>query len=55
MKIWFKRWPSGLRASTAPNIDREVARRAASRIIERSMGVTLDGISIKELIRDGRS
>ncbi len=34
--------------------DREKARRAAAAIRERRKGVTLGGISIKELINEGR-
>ena len=34
--------------------DREKARRAAEAIRERRKGVTLGGISIKELINEGR-
>ena len=40
--------------SAAPAIDREKARAAAARIIERSKGVTLGGLSIKDLINEGR-
>lgn len=35
-------------------VDREKARRAAESIRERRKGVTLGGISIKELINEGR-
>ena len=35
-------------------VDRTAAREAMRRIAERSNGVTLDGISIKDLIEDGR-
>jgi prevent-host-death family protein len=34
--------------------DREKARAAADRIIERSKGVTLGGLKIKDLINEGR-
>jgi prevent-host-death family protein len=34
--------------------DREMARRAAERIIARSRGVTLGGLKIKDLINEGR-
>ena len=35
-------------------IDREKARRAAANIIDAGKGVTLDGLSLRELIDDGR-
>lgn len=35
-------------------VDREAAMAAADRIVARSKGVTLGGISITELIREGR-
>ena len=35
-------------------VDREKARAAAARIIARSRGVTLGGISLKELVGEGR-
>ena len=38
----------------APAIDRQQARAAAARIIERSKGVTLGGLKIKDLINEGR-
>ena len=34
--------------------NREEARRAAERILERSKGVTLGGLKIKDLINEGR-
>ncbi len=37
-----------------PGFDREKARRAADRILERSGGVTLGGLNIKALIEEGR-
>ncbi|HXR35107.1 MAG TPA: type II toxin-antitoxin system prevent-host-death family antitoxin [Candidatus Binataceae bacterium] len=41
-------------SAAAPAIDREQARAAAARIIERSKGVTLGGLKIKDLINEGR-
>ena len=38
-----------------PAFDREKARRAAAGLIEASRGATLGGISIRELVQDGRS
>ena len=35
-------------------VDKEAAMAAADRIVARSKGVTLGGISIKELVREGR-
>ena len=64
MKKWFKRRWAGVReydkaAATsvpiAPGIDRDAARLAASRILERDKDFTLDGISVKDLVEDGRS
>jgi prevent-host-death family protein len=40
--------------SAAPRPDRAAAREAARRIIERSKGVTLGGLKIKDLINEGR-
>jgi prevent-host-death family protein len=41
-------------SAAAPTVDREHARAAAARIIERSKGVTLGGLKIKDLINEGR-
>jgi prevent-host-death family protein len=41
-------------APARPAFDREKARAAAERIIERSKGVTLGGLKIKDLINEGR-
>jgi prevent-host-death family protein len=35
-------------------VDREAAKAAAERILQRSRGVTLGGLSIKSLIEEGR-
>ena len=35
-------------------VDRDKARAAAARIIARSRGVTLGGLSLKELVGEGR-
>lgn len=40
--------------ASTPTFDRERARRAADNIRAMSKGVTLGGISLKELIEDGR-
>jgi prevent-host-death family protein len=40
--------------SAIPSFDRERARAAAARIRERSKGVTLGGLKIKDLINEGR-
>jgi prevent-host-death family protein len=37
-----------------PGFDREKARQAVENIIERSKGVTLGGLKIKDLINEGR-
>jgi prevent-host-death family protein len=37
------------------SFDREKARRAVAGLLETSRGVTLDGLSIKNLIEEGRS
>jgi len=37
-----------------PPVDRAAARRAAERLIARSEGVTLGGMTIKELVDEGR-
>ncbi|HEY7426565.1 MAG TPA: type II toxin-antitoxin system prevent-host-death family antitoxin [Gemmataceae bacterium] len=39
---------------TAPEFDRERARGAATRIRARRKGVTLGGLSLKDLINEGR-
>lgn len=41
-------------ASSRPGFDRERARRVVEGIIERSKGVTLGGLKIKDLINEGR-
>jgi prevent-host-death family protein len=38
----------------APGMDREKAGAAAQRIIERSKGITLGGLTIRDLINEGR-
>jgi prevent-host-death family protein len=37
-----------------PALDAEAARAAVARIVERSRGVTLEGLKIKDLINEGR-
>jgi prevent-host-death family protein len=37
-----------------PGFDREKARRAVAGILELSKGVTLDGLTTKELVDEGR-
>ena len=39
----------------SPDFDREKARRAAAGLREASRGARLDGITIKELVNEGRS
>jgi prevent-host-death family protein len=41
-------------SAAAPAFDREQARAAAERIRQRSKGVTLGGLKIKDLINEGR-
>lgn len=40
--------------SAAPGFDRAKAQKAAARIRARSVGVTLGGLKIKDLINEGR-
>ncbi len=37
-----------------PTFDREKAKRAAERLLELNKGVTLGGLTIRELINEGR-
>ncbi len=39
----------------SPDFDREKARRAAAGLREASRGARLDGITIKDLVNEGRS
>jgi prevent-host-death family protein len=40
--------------SAEPGFDREKARRAVAGILDMSKGVTLGGLSLKDLINEGR-
>ena len=46
--------PAARLVSAVGAIDREAARAASRRILERSRGVTLGGLSLKSLIEEGR-
>jgi prevent-host-death family protein len=39
---------------TRPTLDRTAARRAASNLLEASKGMTLNGLTIKDLVTGGR-